>query len=1083
MADVSKSRYRGLLIPHYKYEAENIWATHSDYSESGARVGFPEFQGSKRNVVLKATGEYSVADTSVQTIETITQKGGFPGPDGATYLYREGTSGNYYGWDAPNMISGCDFLIESANSPNGVSIGDDKFLIVYSDSVNGDIQYSLINQDLSIDGQGQASNANDIFTESGFDEVVYPCPLVLPDGRILVFWIDDISTSSEDKLQVSYSYSDDNAATWELGSRYNLQTNLTGLTRSNVDKMSVAYANGQILLLISVTDSAASTTYKSWVYQYASNDLGNSFSLVEQWDGESGENGTFAEVVGFENTFYIAWVDVEGPYAKFKRIGNAFDKLGNSETISVQETIDNASVTSGRITDGGLSLSVGEEGSLYLFVEDFSHTNEIIVYRSSDFGDSWSPLGMKSASVPGSVFNTANTYVSDFWNFAPHRGGFVGCMEDGHTYLLYIGGFSTVSMSSTSDGKPINDQACWFQDWIPLDTPDNMNWVAAASTGTATIASTTSGDFYMETSVTTVQAQEYSYGFLSVSSAESMRVNYTFELDGGSSDCSVLINAADGTTDYKIEVHAYLTGGTDLTIEVLDDHNSSTSMGSHQFVGVVGAELIVELRGDSFAVYGREGVLPTTRRNFSELITNTGLTDAATAAAGSIRWGIPVPLSHVSTCRWYRFHFNYGEYSGLIDWELGLNQDNLFGKPYSIIPSYLADGMHLSAVDGPTVKGEEFSIAPSWDYPITNIVPQMQPSPNRYWRSADTTVPVNIAVRFDSNAEDSHFGNGLMGLYLDNINWSKGKVQGRTGGSWSDLFEFECYETVAFARHGSTIIPSTSGSTADSQYYQANELKDCYFEFPNGTVRKIDHNTGGNWGTGAIGEKRPVVYLADTDSTEDASGNGKIWFRRVLCIHQILGTPTYDGYRLVIDPDSDQTSPPEGYHQIGAMQFGVIELFGWDPAYSRSVEYSVEVDVQEFDDGRKRTRRRQKPRQVVDMAFADPVDARETQQLYTPDYVKAHSGATAEPAALRRDTPYMMAGNHAHLHGVDGLVVYIPYIEQMSGATVTQVYRANLAKGSFLGRITTPVQIQTVRGDEHYNEYIQGGNLTIEEEL
>lgn len=98
MSDVSPNNLRGIAIP-LKINADWIWTTEASITQQGNETGVP-VPNQADGVVLTGHGEQT-ADTSY-TVQT--QQGGSVA-DRATFIFREGSTGDYYGRDNAGALS------------------------------------------------------------------------------------------------------------------------------------------------------------------------------------------------------------------------------------------------------------------------------------------------------------------------------------------------------------------------------------------------------------------------------------------------------------------------------------------------------------------------------------------------------------------------------------------------------------------------------------------------------------------------------------------------------------------------------------------------------------------------------------------------------------------------------------------------------------------------------------------------------------------------------------------------------------------------------------------------------------------
>ena len=98
-----------------------------------------------------------------------------------------------------------------------------------------------------------------------------------------------------------------------------------------------------------------------------------------------------------------------------------------------------------------------------------------------------------------------------------------------------------------------------------------------------------------------------------------------------------------------------------------------------------------------------------------------------------------------------------------------------------------------------------------------------------------------------------------------------------------------------------------------------------------------------------------------------------------------------------------------------------------------------------------------------------------------PDYILNSADGSAKPVGSPAETPYLMEGLVSVLNPDGGparAVVYLPTIPK-AGTTVTLNRRHQM----IAGRVTSPVQIESIQGDEGSDEVWRVASVTIEESV
>jgi hypothetical protein len=174
-------------------------------------------------------------------------------------------------------------------------------------------------------------------------------------------------------------------------------------------------------------------------------------------------------------------------------------------------------------------------------------------------------------------------------------------------------------------------------------------------------------------------------------------------------------------------------------------------------------------------------------------------------------------------------------------------------------------------------------------------------------------------------------------------------------------------------------------------------------------------------------------------------------------------------------------TPVDDTYEIGVCRPCVVVVHPDDQDWGRTIVTEAQVDVSTLESGHRRTRRRGPPRRAVTFAWTDGIDTtRATSYDDDPDYLKADSGG--DPVALVGMSPWQMEGLVPLLDGPDATVVYLPRIEAGPPSGLTHSYYLRRHESIYC-RITSPVRLETVQGDENADEVIRIAVVTAEEEV
>ena len=120
------------------------------------------------------------------------------------------------------------------------------------------------------------------------------------------------------------------------------------------------------------------------------------------------------------------------------------------------------------------------------------------------------------------------------------------------------------------------------------------------------------------------------------------------------------------------------------------------------------------------------------------------------------------------------------------------------------------------------------------------------------------------------------------------------------------------------------------------------------------------------------------------------------------------------------------------------------------------------------------------PRRSVEVAWTDGVDVTQIDGNDSDaDYMLSTSTGGIEPVAYNRDVLYTVQGTLEMLGGPLRPVVYLPALGKGTPDSETLTGRAS----AVYGRITSPIRLESILGDEEASEVWRLARLTIEEEV
>lgn len=1081
-ADKSQDVYQGLLIPDARITYRDSFTRVGTLTEAGPRPGAPVADQASE-LALEASGE---SDGTAYDVRV--QVGGCPGRDDARFLWKPSDAGSqqWRGWDPPVAMSGWRVL----DATIAADAYDQRHALTLASGVT--LCASRYQTDSvrvwSVPLDGGAASAVTVYTLSaGYSDGPHPCLLQLPSGRVLLFFLLEVGDDS----QLRMYYSDDDGDTWTMGQRSAL-THAIDRTTYVIQRLRVARVGGELMMVVWVTD--ATLPSQDVFIQYASQDLGASWSKIDTWSGaDYTTSGAHHDLVGADGAFVLAYLrDIDGTDADgtpfVRRVGNAWDPLSSAAAVEVQDATSGAvwSTLSGGVFSafGPLTLCVDDDGTMYMLGRDVAAEDEGIILSSVDGGLTWSTIGFSQAPFAGAVWWQAGDptlYPRD--PAATCSGGrilvFHGVVGspsyDDSLQLTQLGGHTDVEWPLRSAGSAPTNRTTWGVSYMPWDLPENVGTFWTAGTAGAPTAALSAGYLHIEQDAL---EQAFWYGAPAADIEHGVVVEAQLSVISGAGGY-VKVTVSDGAAGHVVEVSV-----TETTLTVRDIERgldlASVTMTSAEQTEVRFRIAIRNSTGSGAAddgevkVWKRPATL-TTDRDWDLVVTSSTLWSGA-HVANRVSFGGVYGASVV----------DFGPvHVSADDTQLGVGmyaQDNptdLQGRALAAAPVYVAGGLCLRGVDGPGFRGQTWTSTPSFDHGAELVHAEVSRSPARRWRSSDNATDETIAWTFD---EDSVLPeSSLLGVYLGGINFRTAELHGRIGNIYQKIADIDSAKGTAltFVRYGNSVIPNGS-SGINAGWLPEHALAGWTWRQAGAGVpvyRKIVRNTAGAWGPGS--HALPRLFLEGAELTDDASGtNGALWSDEALVV--VNDAAQYRGFKLVIPAQGTA----DGYREVGVILIGRIHLFGQSPSWSRQLGWESTASITTRRNGARLVRSPASVRRRVSFSWDQPVDTSELfgSSSILPSWGLPNVGGAA--AATPADTVLGMGGLFARLEGAQTPVVYLPRIEKQgaSGTDFTLVDSTRMLYGSI---VSTEFVADQSMGDECGNpgEMLRGGRVTIEEEL
>jgi hypothetical protein len=1093
--NVTGTTLRGLLVPDPRITFATAFSKSlSSVTQQGPLPGVPEAQD-ETEMVLESSGTQSAN----KKLRVRCQKAGMPGTDKASFIWRNDGDADYRGWDPPQSIVGFEFIDYTTTSPqwrgpDSVALADGKFVVVVEKASTGQVICWT-----RTPSNGAWSSAV-VFTHAGvYTFTANPTVVLLPSGRLLCFaWVEQSGTAN----QVRMFYSDDDGDTWDVGQSSCLAANLTVGGTITPGRLRARYLNGQILLVAAVQDTAL--TNGDVFVQYASADLGASFTKLDTWTGAGDTtHGAYHDLIAYGGTYVFVYLRRDtattGSIVPYVRIvGSAFELLsGASAKLLVGLTNPQrwGTVSGNDFTSAeNLALWADDDGTIYIIGIDFADLSAIYVKRSIDGGSTWETMGDSAAAAFGGTVwqgRDGSTYPRDFCvasyggrGLLIHRFNALPETHDPSLCALYFGGYTTVCLPALSSFPTPTERVGWERTWLPYDLPSDTGGIYTAVTaGPSPTATMTSTGVRLQGS-NVADTYSYTLGVAPVSTlTQGLVTMIHMEVDAGTGVLDVRVaNATPVSYSVRVEVTT-----TSLVLHDLHGGILATVSGISTTTGV---QIMVAL-GNSTVGLGNTGCVQAWYR----LTTKGGETDRKWLAIGSsstLAFGA-VPSNHIqwgfltgaasSDVRVLIHQYTYGIYAGAQLYAGPANPNDLLGRSLAATPVYVDDGVKIAGVDGPAFRADEWNIDTRYEWPVDNVHWEIARSPRKAWRSVNDDVQQDLIWELDATlTEDSPLLGASLALYLGEINFKSAQLHGRdVTGAFVLLASIDANvdaSSLKFTRDGELVVPDTSGGSSTGLYYPHHILAGSHFAFSSGepTVRKIITNSSGMWKVGSI-TKPTTLYLSGVTGSEPAAGaTGQIWTKDIAVI---VNNPTkYTAYRLRIPVQNTA----EGYFTVGKVLLGHLFVMGRQYSRGRAQEWVPNLEITAGRSGARRIRKQGPTRREVEISWDEGIDVSQaTAKSPNPDYVGTYTGSTV-PVAAPADTPYSLAGLLDQLGETP--VVYLPAIEvQVSAATV--IVHTNRETMLYASMLPDSIRLDNVLGDEWQSpgEVLRTGRVLLSEEV
>lgn len=1071
---------RGFLIPH-DFDSSYIWDAESTFTNADTQPAQP-IPGGDYDLGLTATGTH---DTN-EPIIIQTQTAGHV--ERASFVWKEENETDYYGYDAPNIISRWDSIIAGTSLAADENIlcdslgNEDGTSIILFQKKDGTITNTRTIKIAKRAKNGTITTTNLFQQTSTSTPTLYGGLCRLSDGSILAVYMKATATNAN--LQSARSY--DNGETWNVVSKTCLPIDVDlsgsyGAGNSGYDqiyRIRIAESRGEILLILSAFAHNTTLAATDVILQYVSTDNGCSFVYVATTDGSF--HYYKPDLIVKNNSFWLGYIAATGK-ANIIELESATIEIDTSLLYAPTEITDElvaAGLTNQHFTIGECSIWTNETGRIYAVFFDADTQKRFFILQSDD-AKTWFYLGgnpltaRKEASQIYNIDTTTSrpTTISGcnargvnqlFHNYDTA----IHSRENG-IHVFELGSWTTVSMPPVKDYPSSFDFGGWDSTWLPYDKPDSTNEYTKIGTGTITayagytqFRNTTSQNVYVQSNAITTTSTE---GII-------VRTRLKAVLEGsGVSGRGVNIT----TTNNEVTVWISLTG-----VNVYDEEGSA-SKGSYSFDTTTEFELLMSVHSNRVKAWIKTNANQPDNKRWILVADNT-IAATATNPTQHVKYGNitqTIGSTADTVSYWYETHFSFGSRTGTQITSQS-NPEDLNARQYPPKGQYLyiSGGIKISTFDGPGYEGEQYTINPDSTYPIRRIFHTSSPTPRQTWRSSNETQQ-KIALYWNKTLQsngNSNVGSDSIGIYLGNINFRTFDVDiyDQTSSTWTNLGSVNNkIGGSTWVRVGNT-IKSTFPSTT-SNYLEPDECRGYSFDMGGGIVRKIKGNTAG-YIIDTTTSKQAILFLEDFDNSDPTTiSTGYLIPNQVCFLKHLIGATPGAAIRIVIDAQDTA----EGFFQIGAFMAGQF-IAPQQYSNGRTITYTPGINISESNDGVIRTIKNNDGFREIRIAWTDGIDMSEIYDTsISADYYTGTTAGGALPISSPADTPISLLGLLRILDGASKPLVYLPSIRPGIKTTNLINTRDKLLYCTIQGDIS----IEHVIGEESDSEIFRISTINLRE--
>ena len=1100
----TRSRYTGILVEHEDIE---LWTEETTVRSNGAHVGRAvPTEASRLSLRTLHRDRDDALDYDQVTIAT--QRGGLPDGTGqhqaATFRFRRGGSGDWYGWDPCYLPVGVQPIAQEYENIGGLTRQefssptlaeglDGTLFLAYLETRDDGNYARLLVRSLGADDAEWGNPVvidSDTSSSAAGDAYESACPRIvcLPDGRLLVFIYWFGRTGSEDAQVRSYT-SDDDGATWSLVGDRLLPDDIDVSTLTLRD-LHVAQRNGEIVLFAELAKSSGDTL--PVLRQYLSVDGGCSFALVDDSYLLADDVPARLAVCSSQLGFHLAYSTTAAATTRVYHamIASGAQSFRSARSVEVDEDLDWASrggSTPYDVAAGALALAADERGGLWLYTQTPS-TGTDRAYRSVDGGRNWVRCGDGQSKLCVGNAEIKLTRMQAAWHgsrmaiaYTLRASGSLSAAADvaGSVGVLWFGGHTTVEQVSRELGRVATmDRIHQLYGWVAWDVPSASVWTQTVSPSTLEIGSTADGPGWLCVA-DTVGATHYRWARTAAmaSSTTGWQGRFVWQTDesrAAAASAQQLLQwefaATSGAARYGFRITA---DDGHVWVHETTGASSYTELVEYEIDVTPGLEVRWAVSsGGYLRVWVRElsyGPL----RAWTEILQATALGDVVVSVTSDrYWWGVLPDANQIGRWREHEVGLNGND---LV--EQG-NPDDLVGREYSTVGAPVVDGIVLRADAGPTYPGETWTIDTAYRYGVENI---LLDDSTAMWRGPYGTDNV-IAVRWDD--DNAWMPTNILGIAFLGTNVGPVQVELYDAdlAAWTDLGLIDTSIQLGTTKvRGRTARPddTTTLHVRQAEFDGAWFSIDPADETP---AVRISRTHQGQWkGTGGSSTVRESVLELEAAPDgitfgADLPSSAILPFEQVLLVS--LRSGRYKGLRLTLHHDPGTSYVPTDQDWvIIRLKVGPVHLVPDESDWQRTQRIQPTTQRFEARDGTRTTARWGAPRRVLTMSWVAGIDSTKAQDGSDPAYHRLD--ASGEALGHTGTSPYLLAGLIEQLSGDHRPIVLLPAMEAFS----SRVEVLNRRHQMLHGRIVSSPSLETAQGEEDVDEVIRVQQLTVEGEL